>query len=118
MDSEISRYQDNPTVEGNRYPGIPQWRANASLRYRWNRSMETALGARYQSHVFERIDNTDTINTLQAVGERLIFDFSLVYRMENGFSLNARVDNLLNEIAFTNRPERQRTFSLGAEWGF
>lgn len=118
MQSEIKRYDEDPSVEGNEYPGIPDWRANATLRYRWNRHFETALGARYQSHIFERIDNSDTINTYQSVGERLIFDLSVQYRFDNGLALNARIDNLFDEEAFTNRPERQRTFSIGAEWRY
>ncbi|SHJ40062.1 Outer membrane receptor proteins, mostly Fe transport [Rubritalea squalenifaciens DSM 18772] len=118
MHSEIERYDTNPTVEGNEYPGVPKWRANASLRYRWSENLETAIGGRYQSHIFERIDNADTKNTYQAVGERLIFDLSAQYRFDSGISLNARIDNLFDEIAYTNRPERQRTFSIGAEWRY
>ncbi len=118
MESEIDRWDDSPENEGNTYPGVPEWRGNASLRYKWSPAFETALGARYQSHIYERADNTDTRNTLGAVGERLIFDLSGVYRFDNGIALNLRIDNLFNEVAFTNRPERQRTFSIGAEWRY
>lgn len=118
MHSEIDRYDAIPSVEGNEYPGIPKWRANASLRYSWTRNLESVLGARYQSQVFERIDNTDTVNTYQAIGERIILDLSVRYRLDSGVTLSARVDNLFNEEAFTNRPERQRTFSIGAEWRY
>ncbi|MGJ8641458.1 MAG: TonB-dependent receptor plug domain-containing protein [Opitutaceae bacterium] len=118
MDSSIKEYSEDTDVEGNRYPGVPEWRANASLRYNWNRAFTTALGATYQSHVFEYIENTDTRNTVEAVGKRLFFNLSARYRIQDNFSVSLQIDNLLDEVAFTNGPERHRTFSVGVEWRY
>ncbi|WPJ94520.1 TonB-dependent receptor [Coraliomargarita algicola] len=118
MDSKIRDYAADPTVVGNRYPGVPEWRASGNLRYRIHPSLEAALGARYQSHVFERIDNADTRDTIQTISEQLVFDLSMRYRIMDGLNLNARIDNLLNEVYFTNRPERQRSFTVGLDYRF
>ena len=58
-DSEILQNNANPTIRGNRYPRMPEWRSNLLATYHVNESWDISANLQYASESFGRIDNTD-----------------------------------------------------------
>jgi len=115
-DSVIERNAANPALEGNRFPRIPRWRVNGFATWHLDRRWSASLGARYQSHSFNRLENDDPLGGFGSVSEFLVFDAKLVRRWDNGVSVSAGIDNLFDEEYFSFHPFPQRTFFLEASF--
>ena len=117
LDAEITENRLNPELVGNRFPRVPDLRANANLRYSPNADWTLALGWRYQDTPDRNIENTSNsvCDTYFCVTEFSILDLKATRRWED-FSLSLGVDNLSNERAFVFHPYPGRTLVAELRW--
>ncbi|MCY4356222.1 MAG: TonB-dependent receptor [Gammaproteobacteria bacterium] len=112
-DSEIVRNAPNPSIEGNIYPRMPEWRGNLLASYRINSKWDAGINFQYASDSFGRTDNMDIQDNVYGAQdgfERL--GVKSTYRMDNGLAFGFGVDNLTNEVAYVAHPWPGRTYYL------
>ncbi|MFQ5580693.1 MAG: TonB-dependent receptor [Nitrospiria bacterium] len=121
MEAEIGEHRADPTLVGNEFPRLPEWRANIFTTYHVSNVWDISVGGRYQSDNFGRLDNTDTEDkTMGAHDEYLFFNFKTVYRLgfvEDG-KISFGIDNITDETAFVHHPWPQRTYFVEADFAF
>ena len=117
VDAEVTRNPLNPALLGNRFPRVPKWRANASIRYSPSADWTLAANFRHQSTPDRNIENNSTslCDTFYCVSTFSFIDLKATKRF-GSFALSAGVDNLLGEKAFVYHPYPGRTFVLGLKW--
>ncbi|MBX7481690.1 TonB-dependent receptor [Qipengyuania qiaonensis] len=117
IDARIEGNPLNPALEGNRFPRVPEWRANASLRYAVSDAFELAASVRHQSTPERNLENSASsrCDTFFCVSSFAFVD--LKASVDFGpFALDLGVDNLLGERAFVFHPYPGRTFVAGLRW--
>src|SRR3546814_1551088 len=57
IDAEVTRNPLNPALVGNKFPRVPKWRANASVRYSPSEDWSLAANFRHQSTPDRNIEN-------------------------------------------------------------
>lgn len=116
-DAEVTRNPLNPALVGNKFPRVPKWRANASVRYSPSAEWSLAVNLRHQSTPDRNIENnaTSLCDTFYCVTGFSFVDLKASRRF-GAFELSAGVDNLLDEKAFVYHPYPGRTFVLGFKW--
>jgi iron complex outermembrane receptor protein len=117
IDAEITRDALNPALVGNAFPRVPEWRANASIRYDPNEDWSFAANVRHQSTPDRNIENNSTsrCGTFYCVSSFSFVDLKATRRF-GAFELSAGVDNLLDEKAFVYHPYPGRTFVISLSW--
>lgn len=117
IDAQVTRNALNPSLVGNRFPRVPQWRANASIRYSPGSDWSLAANLRHQSTPDRNIENnaTSLCDTFYCVTSFSFVDLKASKRF-GAFELSAGVDNLFDEKAFVYHPYPGRTFVLGFKW--
>lgn len=117
IDAEITRNPLNPVLAGNKFPRVPRWRANASVRYSPGKDWTLAANFRHQSTPDRNIENNSTsrCDTFYCVSTFSFIDLKATKRF-GAFALSAGVDNLLDEKAFVYHPYPGRTFVLSLKW--
>src|SRR3546814_193345 len=60
IDAEVTRNSLNPALVGNKFPCVPKWRANASVRYSPSEDWSLAANFRHQSTPDRNIENNST----------------------------------------------------------
>lgn len=117
IDPEITRNSLNPALVGNRFPRVPKWRANASIRYSPSANWSLTANFRHQGTPDRNIENNSTslCGTFYCVSSFSFVDLKAAKRLGT-LELSAGVDNLLNEKAFVYHPYPGRTFVLGIKW--
>ncbi len=116
-DARVTRNPLNPALVGNRFPRVPRWRANASIRYSPNEDWSFAVNLRHQSTPDRNIENnaTSRCDTFYCVSTFSFVDVKATKRF-GAFALSAGIDNLLNEKAFVYHPYPGRTFVISLKW--
>ncbi|MEM9160632.1 MAG: TonB-dependent receptor [Verrucomicrobiota bacterium] len=119
-DSSIEKNAANPAYEGNQFPRIPDWRLNLHANYRFDERWSASLGARHQSHSFNRLENDDFGNNYGSISQFTVFDARLTYRLgeKKQSSLSLGIDNLLDEEYFVSHPYPQRTYFIDGSFRF
>ncbi|MDG1026626.1 MAG: TonB-dependent receptor [Gammaproteobacteria bacterium] len=110
-DSEIVKNAPNPSIEGNVYPRMPEWRGNLLATYNISNDWNVGLNFQYASDSYGRTDNSDREDNVYGAQdgyERVGLKFS--YRLDNGLALGFGIDNITNEVAFVAHPWPGRTF--------
>ena len=117
IDAKISDNPLNPELEGNRFPRVPEWRANASLRYAVSPLLDLAANLRYQNTPERNLENnaSSRCDTYYCVSPFAFVDLKSTVHFD-GFDLDLGVDNLLDEKAFVFHPYPGRTFVIGLRW--
>ncbi|MCC6469690.1 MAG: TonB-dependent receptor [Alphaproteobacteria bacterium] len=117
IDAEVTRNPLNPALVGNKFPRVPKWRTNASVRYSPSADWTLAANFRHQSTPDRNIENNSTslCDTFYCVSTFSFVDLKATKRF-GSFQLSAGVDNLLNEKAFVYHPYPGRTFVFGLKW--
>lgn len=110
--STIVKNSANPAFEGKAFPRIPKWRLNLLGAWNFSKRLSASLGGRYQSHAFNDLDNSDTLDTPGSISEFLVFDARLTFRPNEASTLALGVDNLTDEEYFVAHPYPQRTYFL------
>lgn len=97
-------------VRGKYTPNIPRWKGSALASYRVGERWTHSLGARYSSHIWSTIDNTDyNHNTYQGFAGYFVMDARMHYKLDQRTSLAVGIDNLNNRKYFLFHPMMQRT---------
>ncbi|MCK9543896.1 MAG: TonB-dependent receptor [Novosphingobium sp.] len=117
IDVEVTRNALNPALVGNKFPRVPKWRANASIRYSPSADWSFAANFRHQSTPDRNIENNSSslCDTFYCVSTFSFVDLKATKRF-GAFELSAGVDNLLDEKAFVYHPYPGRTFMLSLKW--
>jgi len=109
-DSEITKNEADPSVEGNIFPRMPRWRANMLATWHVNPKWDTSLGVRYASDSFGRHDNTDDTDQVYGAQDKYLFvDLKANFKPNKDSRLSFGIDNVTDEVAFVAHPWPQRT---------
>lgn len=117
--SEIVKNDPDPSIEGNIYPRMPEWRSNLLLTYHISSQWDAGLNFQYASDSFGRNDNTDREDEVygaQDAFKRL--GLKTTYNLTNGVALGLGVDNVTNELAFVAHPWPGRTYYANLSYDF
>ncbi len=110
-DSEIIENELDPSIEGNAYPRMPQWRGNLLANYQINSEWDAGINYQYASDSFGRTDNRDFENNVYGAQDGISrLGFKSTYRMGNGIALGFGVDNITDEVAFVAHPWPGRSY--------
>lgn len=117
IDAKITGNPLNSALVGNRFPRVPEWRANASLRYSVSPMLDLAANVRHQSTPERNIENTanSRCDTFYCVSTFTFVDLKGTAHLGD-LDLSLGVDNALDEKAFVFHPYPGRTFVLGLKW--
>ncbi|MBX7535001.1 TonB-dependent receptor [Qipengyuania sp. GH1] len=117
LDAVITENALNPKREGNRFPRVPHWRANASLRYAVSTAFDLAANWRYQNTPDRNLDNnaSSRCDSYYCVSPFSFVDLKSSVHFDK-FDLDLGIDNLLDEKAFVFHPYPGRTFVIGLSW--
>lgn len=117
-DSTIVKNSANTTFEGKVFPRIPKWRLNLLGTWNVSERLSASLGGRYQSHSFNNLDNSDTLDTSGSISKFLVLDARLTYRPSEKYTLAVGIDNLTDEEYFVAHPYPQRTYFIESSLRF
>ena len=111
LDSDITKNEADPSIEGNVMARMPKWRANFLLTQHLNDKWNVSGGMRYASDSFGNIDNSDTAqNVMSAIDGYTFFDVKSTYKINKNSKVSVGIDNLTNELAFVAHPWPLRTY--------
>ena len=104
-------------LEGNRFPRVPEWRANASLRYTVSPALDLAANMRHQSTPERNLENSanSRCDTFYCVSPFAFVDLKSTVHFGH-FDIDLGIDNLLDEKAFVFHPYPGRTFVASLRW--
>jgi len=99
----------DPASEDQRFPGVPQWRANGNLRWRMAGRVNASVGWRYASR-----PNTDLDGAVRgdAFGFRtgyMLVDARVTWKPTDELEASIGVDNVNDDQAYVVSPLAQRT---------
>jgi iron complex outermembrane receptor protein len=110
VDSITSRDTAFPAAVGKRTPQVPRWRWTAVAIWRPYDRLTLTAAARYGSHIFATIDNSDTVgHTYQGFESYLVVDARATWKLIPHWSVAVGVDNLNNRDYFIFHPFPQRS---------
>lgn len=110
-DSEIVRNDPDPSIEGNVYPRLPEWRSNLLATYHITSDWNVGVNYQYASDSYGRNDNTDREHSVYGAQDGYSrIGLKSTYNFSQGLSLALGVDNLSNETSFVAHPWPGRTF--------
>jgi iron complex outermembrane receptor protein len=115
--SRILRNVTHPDYVGNRWPRVPDWRANLQAVWRPSAAWLASLGVRYSGQTFGRLENDD-INgdTYGGISQLRSVDGRVAYTMANGTELALGIDNITDERAYQSHPYPARTAFAEVRW--
>lgn len=109
--AEIIENRADPTIEGNRFPRMPEWRGNMLLSYHLSDQWDLGGSLQYASDSYGRLDNTDREdNVYGAQDGYLRLGLKTNYQFTRQLSGSAGVDNLSNDIDYVAHPWPGRTY--------
>ncbi len=117
IDATITENPLNPALEGNRFPRVPAWRANASLRYAVSPTLDLAANVRHQNTPERNLENnaSSRCDTFYCVSPFTFVDLKSTVHFDR-FDLDLGVDNLLDEKAFVFHPYPGRIVVASLRW--
>ena len=119
MDAEISKNSLNPSIEGNDFPRLPEWRTNLVLTYHITDKWDVGGGIRYASKGFQQLDNSDIAREVFGVmDEHTFVNLKTNYRINDNVRVSLAIDNLFNDLAYVNHPYPLRTAFVEASLDF
>jgi len=116
-DSEIVKNAPDPSIEGNVYPRMPEWRGNLLATYNILENWDVGLNVQYASDSFGRTDNADLQDNVYGAQdgyERV--GMKSTYRLDNGLSLGFGIDNISDEVAYVAHPWPGRSYYLNLSY--
>jgi len=112
-DAEMTKNSLDPSIEGNAFPRLANWRANLLLGYPLTEKLAVHAGIRYASNSYGDLDNSDTEgNVFGAQDEYLFVNTKLNWQASKTTQFSIGVDNIFNEEAYVHHPWPSRTFFL------
>jgi len=118
IDARTVDNASDPATEDQKFPGIPDWRANGHLRYRMAQRFSASLGWRYGSQ-----PNSDLAGLVRgdAYGFQsgyVFVDARLTWQPNDLLEASLGIDNLNNDQAYVSSPLAQRTGYAGIRMRF
>lgn len=105
VDGVVRSDIQQPAANGKQFPGVPPWRARAVAVYHQNDKLSYSLGYRHSSGAYSTLTNSDlVIHAYGASSPYDIFDAKVTYRLDNGLTLSAGVDNFTNNRGYVYHP--------------
>ena len=118
-DSEIVKNRPDPSIEGNVYPRMPQWRGNLLMTYHLSSQWDAGLNYQYASDSFGRNDNTDREDGVYGAQDGFSrLGFKTTYNFTSGVALGLGVDNITDEVAYVAHPWPGRTIYANLSYDF
>lgn len=118
-DSDIVKNEPDPSIEGNVFPRMPEWRANLLATYHINEQFDVSANMQYASDSFGRNDNRDTQDNVYGAQDGYTrFGLKTNWHFNEQFELGFGIDNLTNEIAYVAHPWPGRTLYLDFSYDF
>ena len=115
-DAEIDKNKLDPSLEGNTFPRLPNWRANLLVDYPLTNKLVAHTGIRYASNSYGDLDNSDNEEQVFGAQDQYIFvNTKLNWQATKTTQLSFGVDNVFNEEAYVHHPWPSRTFFLEAK---
>ena len=113
----------NTSLVGNQWNQIPKLQVNATATYHVLPVWDAAIGVRYRSNEYQRIDNSDiAAHVYGGTDEYTLVDFKTSYQLPavKGMksTISAGIDNILNQNVFENHPYPQRTYFVKASFKY
>lgn len=119
MDAEITKNSVNPSIEGNDFPRLPEWRSNLVLTYRVSDRWDIGGGIRSASKGYQQLDNSDVASGVYGVMDDYVFvNLKTNYRVSDSLRVSLAADNVFNELAYVNHPYPMRTVFAEAALDF
>lgn len=117
LDAEVTENRLNPALAGNQFPRVPEWRANANLRWSPTPAWLLAAGWRYQSTPDRNIENSSNsqCDTFFCVTRFSFVDLRATRRL-GAVDVSVGIDNLTDERAFVFHPYPGRTGVVELSW--
>lgn len=114
-DAVILRNAVDPTIVGNAFPRMPDWRAHLLATYRAASRWTIAAGIRYSAASFGDLDNSDTTKHVFGAQDAYTgLNLRIAYRLSEQTELRMSIDNATDEIAYVHHPWPGRTVFLEA----
>lgn len=118
-DSEIVKNAPNPSIEGNAYPRMPEWRGNLLATYHINNFWNVGGNVQYASDSFGRTDNTDREDNVYGAQDAFTrIGLKSTYTLAGGMSFGLGIDNLTDEVSYVAHPWPGRTFYANFAYDF
>ncbi|MFL2849239.1 MAG: TonB-dependent receptor [Pseudohongiellaceae bacterium] len=118
-DAEITKSTLNPGIEGNEFPRMPKWRANALFNYSLSNEISIGLGFRHASNSYGRLDNLDKeSNIFGAQDDFLLTNVRINWQFSDEFSVSSGIDNVTNEEVYVYHPWPSQTFFFEGKYSF
>ena len=118
-DAEITENRLNPSIVGNEFPRMPEWRSNLLVSYPAGQKVDLSVGLRYASDSYGSLDNMDTAdNVFGAQDDFLFANLRANWEVSEIVNLSFGVDNVTNEEAYVFHPWPSRTYYLETKLGF
>jgi len=118
-DSEIVKNDPDPSIEGNTYPRMPEWRGNLLMTYHVNSQWDAGINFQYASDSFGRNDNTDNEDGVYGAQDDFKrLGLKTTYNLTNGVALGFGVDNVTDELSFVAHPWPGRTYYANVSYDF
>lgn len=109
-DSTIVKNTPDPSLEGNRFPRMPKWRANLLTTYHITPQWDIGMNWQYTSDSYGRLDNSDMINNVYGAQDSYNrIGLKSTYFVNQHYSVGLGIDNLTNEIDYVAHPWPGRT---------
>jgi len=116
-DSEIISNAADRSIEGNRFPRMPEWRSNLLATYHMSNVWDISGSVQHASDSFGRLDNTDTEDNVYGAQDSYTrLGLKTTYQLNKNASVGMGIDNLTNEIAYVYHPWPGRTVYLNASY--
>jgi len=116
--TEIRRYDQNPSYAGNDLPRVPRWRAKFQSIYHITNKWDGMFAGRYQDKAFGQLDNSDILRGDDGQDEYFFLDLKTTYRAKQ-VNASFGVNNLTDQLAYTGpHTFPSRTYSVDLQWNF
>ncbi|MBU2886151.1 TonB-dependent receptor [Gilvimarinus agarilyticus] len=109
-DAKIIANNADPSIVGNTFSRMPEWRGNLLATYHLSDRWNIGGSLQYASDSFGRLDNTDTADNVYGAQDGYTrVGLKTNYAVNRQFTLSLGVDNVTNEIAYVAHPWPGRT---------
>ena len=118
IDAQTVRNAASPATENQRFPGIPDWRANGHIQYRMAHRVSASLGWRYASRPNSDLAGLARGDAYGFTSEYVLVDARITWKPNDVLEASLGVDNLTNDEAYVVGPFAQRTGYAGVRLRF
>ncbi|MEX1033799.1 MAG: TonB-dependent receptor [Cellvibrionaceae bacterium] len=117
--AKIVKNNADTAIEGNRFPRMPEWRANLLATYHINPRWNVGGSLQYASDSYGRLDNADKQDNVYGAQDaytRIGLKGNVQLTEHVAFALG--IDNLRNEIDYVAHPWPGRTYYLNVSYDY